>query len=236
MPTGATPARATTAPGKPADVQPHPTALCADPHRSGQVKDRAAGRGPCRLVAGATRCPRDAARRSHPGAAVARGHCQHRPGADAFHHAPAARRNRVGRAPDRVAGFRRRTGGRSTHAEIGLAIAPVISAAATGVFPLIGSYLDLSLWLWGGNCDMFAALEAKKIYQPFSLLWRLFMKMKMKLTVAAAIAAVAGIASAQDMVVKIGHVGPMSGAQAHYGKDNENGVRMAIEDLNAQGV
>ena len=62
------------------------------------------------------------------------------------------------------------------------------------------------------------------------------MKMKMKLTVAAAIAAVAGIASAQDMVVKIGHVAPMSGAQAHYGKDNENGVRMAIEDLNAQGV
>jgi branched-chain amino acid transport system substrate-binding protein len=62
------------------------------------------------------------------------------------------------------------------------------------------------------------------------------MKMKMKLTVAAAIAAVAGISSAQDMVVKIGHVAPMSGAQAHYGKDNENGVRMAIEDLNAQGV
>jgi branched-chain amino acid transport system substrate-binding protein len=62
------------------------------------------------------------------------------------------------------------------------------------------------------------------------------MKMKMKLTVVAAIAAVAGIASAQDMVVKIGHVAPMSGAQAHYGKDNENGVRMAIEDLNAQGV
>jgi branched-chain amino acid transport system substrate-binding protein len=28
----------------------------------------------------------------------------------------------------------------------------------------------------------------------------------------------------------------MSGGQAHYGKDNENGVRMAIEDLNAQGV
>src|SRR6476620_2022763 len=62
------------------------------------------------------------------------------------------------------------------------------------------------------------------------------MTMKMKLTVAAAIAAVAGIASAQDTVVKIGHVAPMSGAQAHYGKDNENGVRMAIEDLNAQGV
>jgi branched-chain amino acid transport system substrate-binding protein len=62
------------------------------------------------------------------------------------------------------------------------------------------------------------------------------MQMKFKLTVAAAIAAAWGIASAQDMVVKIGHVAPMSGAQAHYGKDNENGVRMAIEDLNAQGV
>jgi branched-chain amino acid transport system substrate-binding protein len=37
-------------------------------------------------------------------------------------------------------------------------------------------------------------------------------------------------------VVKIGHVAPVSGAQAHYGKDNENGVRMAIEDLNAQNI
>ena len=46
----------------------------------------------------------------------------------------------------------------------------------------------------------------------------------------------AGTAMAQDMVVKIGHVGPVSGAQAHYGKDNENGARMAIEDLNAKGV
>lgn len=62
------------------------------------------------------------------------------------------------------------------------------------------------------------------------------MQMKMKVTVAAAIAAVAGIAAAQDLVVKIGHVGPMSGPQAHYGKDNENGARMAIEDLNAKGV
>jgi branched-chain amino acid transport system substrate-binding protein len=63
------------------------------------------------------------------------------------------------------------------------------------------------------------------------------MQMKLKLTVAAAIAAAAGLASAQDVqVVKIGHVGPVSGAQAHYGKDNENGVRMAIEDLNAQNI
>jgi len=43
-------------------------------------------------------------------------------------------------------------------------------------------------------------------------------------------------AFAQDMVVKIGHVGPTSGAIAHLGKDNENGARMAIEELNAKGV
>jgi branched-chain amino acid transport system substrate-binding protein len=41
---------------------------------------------------------------------------------------------------------------------------------------------------------------------------------------------------AQPAVVKIGHVGPTSGAIAHLGKDNENGARMAIDDLNARGV
>ena len=66
------------------------------------------------------------------------------------------------------------------------------------------------------------------------------MQMKLKVTAAACVAMAAalstGFVSAQDMVVKIGHVAPLSGAQAHYGKDNENGVRMAIEDLNAQNV
>ena len=62
------------------------------------------------------------------------------------------------------------------------------------------------------------------------------MQLKLKLTVVAAIAAAAGMAFAQEQVVKIGHVAPVSGAQAHYGKDNENGARMAIEELNAQGV
>ncbi len=37
-------------------------------------------------------------------------------------------------------------------------------------------------------------------------------------------------------VVKSGHVAPTSGAIAHLGKDNENGARMAIEDLNAKGL
>ena len=65
------------------------------------------------------------------------------------------------------------------------------------------------------------------------------MQIKMKLVASAAVAALAAMAgtvSAQDMVVKIGHVGPISGSQAAYGKDNENGARMAIDDLNAKGV
>ena len=61
------------------------------------------------------------------------------------------------------------------------------------------------------------------------------MQMKMKLTVLAALAGAAGLAQAQE-VVKIGHVGPVSGAIAHLGKDNENGARLAIEELNAKGV
>ncbi len=41
---------------------------------------------------------------------------------------------------------------------------------------------------------------------------------------------------AQEQIVKIGHVGPLSGQIAHLGKDNENGARMAIDVLNAKGV
>ena len=51
----------------------------------------------------------------------------------------------------------------------------------------------------------------------------------------AAAPAVAPAAAAAE-VVKIGHVGPTSGAIAHLGKDNENGARLAIEELNAAGV
>ncbi len=49
-------------------------------------------------------------------------------------------------------------------------------------------------------------------------------------------AAAAPAAAGSEVVVKIGHVGPTSGAIAHLGKDNENGARMAIDDLNAKGV
>jgi branched-chain amino acid transport system substrate-binding protein len=62
------------------------------------------------------------------------------------------------------------------------------------------------------------------------------MKIKLLPIVAAAVTLVAGAASAQELVVKIGHVAPTSGAIAHLGKDNENGARMAIDELNAKGV
>ncbi|TWO70939.1 branched-chain amino acid ABC transporter substrate-binding protein [Caenimonas sedimenti] len=55
-------------------------------------------------------------------------------------------------------------------------------------------------------------------------------------TAPAPTAAAPAPAPAGAEVVRIGHVAPMSGPQAHYGKDNENGVRMAIEELNTQNI
>lgn len=52
-----------------------------------------------------------------------------------------------------------------------------------------------------------------------------------------AIAMAASVASAQDVqIVKIAHAGPVSGGIAHIGKDTENGVRLAIDDLNTQNL
>jgi branched-chain amino acid transport system substrate-binding protein len=45
----------------------------------------------------------------------------------------------------------------------------------------------------------------------------------------------AGLSQAQE-VVRIGHVAAMTGPVAHFGKDSENGVRMAIDALNARGA
>jgi hypothetical protein len=51
-------------------------------------------------------------------------------------------------------------------------------------------------------------LRHKNNSQRLSLL-EIDMQLKLKLTVVAAIAAVAGVASAQEQVVKIGHVAPI---------------------------
>jgi branched-chain amino acid transport system substrate-binding protein len=39
-----------------------------------------------------------------------------------------------------------------------------------------------------------------------------------------------------EVVVKIGQVSPLTGPQAHLGKDNDNGARLAIDEMNAKGV
>ncbi|CAE6772759.1 Leucine-, isoleucine-, valine-, threonine-, and alanine-binding protein [Paraburkholderia aspalathi] len=44
----------------------------------------------------------------------------------------------------------------------------------------------------------------------------------------------AGAVSAQEVVVKVGVAGPLTGSGAAYGKDIENGVRMAIDEANAE--
>ncbi len=62
------------------------------------------------------------------------------------------------------------------------------------------------------------------------------MQVKFNLIAAAAALMLGGSVYAQDMVVKIGHVAPTSGGIAHLGKDNENGARMAIDELNAKGT
>src|SRR5258708_6621010 len=39
-----------------------------------------------------------------------------------------------------------------------------------------------------------------------------------------------------DTFVKIGHVAPLTGEIAHLGKDQENGARLAIEEINKKGL
>jgi branched-chain amino acid transport system substrate-binding protein len=47
---------------------------------------------------------------------------------------------------------------------------------------------------------------------------------------------VASMAANAEQVVKIGSVEPLTGGAAHLGKDNENGVRLAVEEINANGL
>jgi branched-chain amino acid transport system substrate-binding protein len=54
-------------------------------------------------------------------------------------------------------------------------------------------------------------------------------------------ASAAAVASApapvsEATIVKIGHAAPLTGGIAHLGKDNENGARLAVEEINKQGL
>ncbi|HEX7685148.1 MAG TPA: branched-chain amino acid ABC transporter substrate-binding protein [Trinickia sp.] len=63
-------------------------------------------------------------------------------------------------------------------------------------------------------------------------------KMQKLLPISAAAMLFATIATGAvaDEVVKIGHVAPLTGQIAHLGKDNENGARLAVEEINKKGL
>ncbi len=64
-----------------------------------------------------------------------------------------------------------------------------------------------------------------------------FPRVSLRLTVAVALGLTAAASFAQEVQpVRIAHAGPTSGGIAHIGKDTENGVRLAIDDLNAQAL
>jgi branched-chain amino acid transport system substrate-binding protein len=46
----------------------------------------------------------------------------------------------------------------------------------------------------------------------------------------------ASSAAGGETIVKIGQISPLTGPQAHLGKDNDNGARLAIDEINAAGV
>ena len=56
------------------------------------------------------------------------------------------------------------------------------------------------------------------------------------LTVACATACIAPAAHATDQVVRIGLAAPLTGGVAHLGKDDENGARLAVEEINSKGL
>src|SRR5688572_31204073 len=45
-----------------------------------------------------------------------------------------------------------------------------------------------------------------------------------------------GKESSGPKTIKIGQVSPLTGPQAHLGKDNDNGARLAVEEMNAKGL
>ncbi|MDW8324562.1 MAG: branched-chain amino acid ABC transporter substrate-binding protein [Burkholderiales bacterium] len=69
----------------------------------------------------------------------------------------------------------------------------------------------------------------------------MLIKPLMMLTFAAGVLALGGCGKKEQapdeaQVVRIGSVAPLTGPQAHIGKDNDNGARLAVEEINAQGL
>ncbi|CAB3725855.1 branched-chain amino acid ABC transporter substrate-binding protein [Trinickia soli] len=62
------------------------------------------------------------------------------------------------------------------------------------------------------------------------------MQKLLPISAAAMLAATMATGAAADEIVKIGHVAPLTGQIAHLGKDNENGARLAVEEINKKGL
>ncbi|WP_206950762.1 branched-chain amino acid ABC transporter substrate-binding protein [Trinickia acidisoli] len=62
------------------------------------------------------------------------------------------------------------------------------------------------------------------------------MQKLLPITAAAMLCATMATGAAADEIVKIGHVAPLTGQIAHLGKDNENGARLAVEEINKKGL
>lgn len=64
-----------------------------------------------------------------------------------------------------------------------------------------------------------------------------FLRTDLRIAALLALGSGLGLAHAQEVqTVKIAHAGPTSGGIAHIGKDTENGVRLALDELNAQNL
>lgn len=62
------------------------------------------------------------------------------------------------------------------------------------------------------------------------------MQKLLPISAAAMLFATMATGAVADEVVKIGHVAPLTGQIAHLGKDNENGARLAVEEINKKGL
>ncbi|TAM53968.1 MAG: branched-chain amino acid ABC transporter substrate-binding protein [Paraburkholderia sp.] len=62
------------------------------------------------------------------------------------------------------------------------------------------------------------------------------MQKLLPISAAAMLFATMATSAVADQVVKIGHVAPLTGQIAHLGKDNENGARLAVEEINKKGL
>jgi branched-chain amino acid transport system substrate-binding protein len=89
-------------------------------------------------------------------------------------------------------------------------------------------------WVSGARCD---------INRRFSRLFRSIEMQSSKLVVSALTLTLAlGIGGcgkkddAAGEVIRIGSVAPLTGPQTHIGKDNENGARLAVDEINAEGL